>query len=261
MVGTNAIAAAYYGGGLWYSTDSGVTWINSFTTGAFKTVYMVENGTGSYNAFAGAYDDIEGLWFSTDAGASWVNIVSTGYYNSIYINNNNIIVGGINSLLYSSSVPPTPPTPYSNICFPAGTPIKTDQGIIAIDKIDITKHTIGKEPILCITKTLTLDPYLIYFNTNAIERNYPTAPTVMSKDHKIIYKNHLVPAYRFLNYSKEVKKVKYSGEVLYNVVLSKYGIIRVNNLECETLHPDNIIAKLYRMKTQPLKKVEPKPNL
>jgi hypothetical protein len=55
----------------------------------------------------------------------------------------------------------------------------------------------------------------------------------------------LVSAERFLINSDHVHKVKYSGELLYNVLLENYSTMNVNNLICETLHPDNIIAKLY----------------
>ena len=67
----------------------------------------------------------------------------------------------------------------------------------------------------------------------------------MSKDHKIEFEGRMVPAYRFLDHSDKVKKVKYSGETLYNVLLPTYGKMDVNNLICETLHPENQIAKLY----------------
>ena len=146
--------------------------------------------------------------------------------------------------------PPTPPTPepISNICFPAGTPVQTDQGIVAIDTLDPQTHTINNQPILHITKTTTLDPYLIRFDINSLERNIPTQKTLMTKDHKIMFQGKLVPAYRFLDYSDKVKKVKYSGETLYNVLLAEHSTINVNNLICETLHPDNIIAKLYMRK-------------
>ena len=135
--------------------------------------------------------------------------------------------------------------PVSNICFPAGTPINTDQGIISIDLIDKNANTIDGQPILHITQTVTLDNYLICFPKNSVRWDYPTQTTIMSKDHKIEYKGRMVPAYRFLVISNIVKKVKYSGEVLYNVLLADYSTIIVNNLVCETLHPDNIIAKLY----------------
>jgi surface protein len=141
---------------------------------------------------------------------------------------------------------PTPtPIPTSNICFPAGTPIKTDQGIIRIDFLQPGKHTIKGQPILHITKTVTLDKYLIAFAPNSIGRNIPTARTIMTKDHQIEFEGRLVPAERFLDYSSEIKKVNYHGEILYNVLLANHSIMSVNGLVCETLHPENIMAKLY----------------
>ena len=133
----------------------------------------------------------------------------------------------------------------SNICFPAGTPVKTDQGIVPIELIDINKHSINGQYIQYITQTVTLDKYLICFPKDSLYLNYPNKTTVMTKDHKIEYNGQMVPAYRFLDVSHMVKKVKYSGEVLYNVLLDNYSTIIVNNLVCETLHPDNVIAKLY----------------
>jgi len=136
-------------------------------------------------------------------------------------------------------------TAISNICFPAGTPIKTDQGIINIDQIDTQKHTINGVSIQHITQTTTLDKYLISFEKNCLNRNVPTTKTIMTKDHKIEFEGKMVPAERFLNFSSDVKKVKYNGEILYNILLVDYGKVNVNNIVCETLHPDNIIAKLY----------------
>ena len=133
----------------------------------------------------------------------------------------------------------------SNICFPAGTPIETDQGKVSIELLDPRMHTIHGQHILHITKTVTLDKYLIAFEKNSVSRNMPTEKTLMSREHKVLFEGQLVPAYRFLDHSREVKKVKYSGEVLYNVLLAKHTVMNVNGLLCETLHPENIIAKLY----------------
>jgi hypothetical protein len=133
----------------------------------------------------------------------------------------------------------------SNICFPAGTPIQTDQGVINIDSLNSAIHTIQGEPILYITKTVTLDKYLICFEKNSLKRNIPRKRTIMTKDHKIYFDGQMVPSERFLNYSKAVKKVKYTGEVLYNVLLPAYSTMNVNGIICETLHPENRITKLY----------------
>jgi hypothetical protein len=141
---------------------------------------------------------------------------------------------------------PIPVQPISNICFPAGTPIKTDQGLVAIDHIDTRHHTIGHKRILDITQTVSLDRFLVMFPKDCIELNLPNADTIMTKEHKVLYKGKMLHAYKFLNISSEVKRIKYTGEVLYNVLQEEYGTMNVNNLICETLHPDNLIAKIYR---------------
>jgi len=61
-----------------------------------------------------------------------------------------------------------------------------------------------------------------------------------------LYQDKLVPAYKFLNISGEIKRVKYNRETLYNVLQESYSTMNVNNLICETLHPDNLIAKIYK---------------
>jgi hypothetical protein len=68
----------------------------------------------------------------------------------------------------------------------------------------------------------------------------------MTKEHKVLYKGTMLPAYKFLNISVKIKRVEYSGEIVYNVLMEQYGTMIVNNLICETLHPDNLIAKIYR---------------
>ena len=48
---------------------------------------------------------------------------------------------------------------------------------------------------------------------------------------------------------KNVKKVSYNGETLYNVLLEKHGKMLVNNMICETLHPENIAGKFAKAKS------------
>ena len=138
-----------------------------------------------------------------------------------------------------------PPVLQSNICFPAGTEISTDQGDVAIEKIVPGQHTIQGKAIDFITQTVTSEPYLIKLNKHAFGQNKPSKTTLMSKDHKIAFEGQLVPAYRFLDYTAEVKKVRYTGERLYNVLMKDYGVMRVHNLTCETLDPSSPIACKY----------------
>jgi uncharacterized membrane protein len=162
-----------------------------------------------------------------------------------------VLEGYTNLRAYGISDPPTPtPTPMpvvqSNICFPAGTPIKTDQGEVAIEKLVPGKHTLGRQAITHITQTTSIDKYLVLVGQDAFAKNKPSRPTVMSKDHKVEYEGELVPVYRFLGYLEKVNKLKYSGELLYNVLLETYGTMSVNNLRCETLEPTSPIACVYR---------------
>lgn len=45
-----------------------------------------------------------------------------------------------------------------------------------------------------------------------------------------------------------VHKVDYSGEKLYNVLMEKNDTMIINNMTVKTMHPKNIVAKLYTKK-------------
>jgi len=75
--------------------------------------------------------------------------------------------------------------------------------------------------------------------------NYPNKKTFMSKEHKLYYNGKLTEAYKFIGYFSNVSKIHYNGDILYNILMENYNTINVNNLICETLHPNNIIAKIY----------------
>jgi hypothetical protein len=177
---------------------------------------------------------------STDSIEKWINISSIGLctHNSFLYSANNSEPNLVNYF-------PIPPTPISNICFPRETPILTDQGIIPIEKINNNIHTINNKKIVNITQTISKDEYLVCFKKNSLALNYPSEKTIMSKEHKILYKGIMLEANNFLNKFENVKKVKYNGEILYNVLMETEDKINVNNLICETLNPNNIIAKLY----------------
>jgi hypothetical protein len=54
-------------------------------------------------------------------------------------------------------------------------------------------------------------------------------------------------AKEFINKFENVYKIKYHGEILYNVLLKNHDKMLVNNLICETLHPENRIGELYKV--------------
>jgi len=135
----------------------------------------------------------------------------------------------------------------SGICFPAGTPINTDQGIKNIEDISTRKNTINGKKINSITRTIMkrLD-YLVVLEKDCIEKNVPSQQTICSPDHKILYRNKMIEASFLIE--RKVRGVyakKYDKSPLYNVLLDSHSTMIVNNMITETLHPKNPIAMLY----------------
>lgn len=138
----------------------------------------------------------------------------------------------------------------NSICFPAKTPIVTDQGIVDIDTLDKEIHTIRNKKIVAITKTITNKKYLICMEKDCIGKNIPSKRTMITSEHKVLYKGKMVEA-KYLTKVDGIYKVKYHGEILYNVLMETHEKMITNNLIVETLHPENIVAELYRYYTNP----------
>ena len=143
----------------------------------------------------------------------------------------------------SSPIPES--TPISNICFIAGTRVKTDQRKIAIDHINPRINTIGRKRIVSITKTITQDTYLVCIERGAFGDIFPSEKTIMTKNHKIVYRGQMIEVDYFVGKNPKISRIQCNNEILYNVLMDEYSIMIVNNLTCETLDPANYIAKLY----------------
>ena len=65
----------------------------------------------------------------------------------------------------------------SNSGAPAGTPVWTDQGIVMIEDIDPTIHTINMFPVLYNVRQYSPEDILIKFEANSVEFGFPTALT------------------------------------------------------------------------------------
>ena len=137
--------------------------------------------------------------------------------------------------------------PISNTCFPAKTRIVTDQGEIQIEQINTDIHTIRGNKIVAITKTNTVEKHLICFEKDSIGKNIPSKKTIISKNHKLLYKGKMIKACDFIGKLDDIYKIKYNGELLYNVLMEDYSKMIVNNLICETLQPEDSTALLYKI--------------
>jgi len=137
------------------------------------------------------------------------------------------------------------PPAISPVCFIAGTPVVTDQGIINIENIEPNINTINGRKIKAITCTKSPESHLVKVEKHAFNKNIPSKDIVMSKNHKIYYNGTMIPISNFVNYNKNVVYVTNQGENLYNILFEKHGLMVINNLVVETLDPSNIIAQLY----------------
>jgi len=136
--------------------------------------------------------------------------------------------------------------PISNICFHKNTPIETDQGIIPIRYLDSKRHTIQGKRIIAITKTHSLDTHLVQIKRDALGYNCPSQATILTRNHHIYYRGYKMAAGNLVGRKRGVSKISYNKHhFLYNIVMEKYDTIVVNNMLCETLDPENLVAQVF----------------
>ena len=80
---------------------------------------------------------------------------------------------------------------------------------------------------------------------NALAKNTPSQDTEISNHHTVCYQGNMIQACELVKICKGVEFIRYNGETLYNVLLDKHSVMTINNLVCETLHPENVMAKIY----------------
>jgi hypothetical protein len=132
--------------------------------------------------------------------------------------------------------------------------VLTDQGEVDIDKINKKIHTIRGKEIVAITESIPLDSYLICIERNSLGNKLPNRRTLISKDHKVLCDKKMVRAEYLAEYVPGVYKVDYDKKPLYNIVLREHSTMIVNNMVVETLHPDNILARIHCGKYTPQEK-------
>ena len=234
---------------------SGVTVIANSNTSPVITiigssiVYVVKDTTYNDDGFTAtdADQDDSTLTVSTTSN---VDTSAPGTYTVTYSATDS--VGVTVTATRTVYVVVTLPTP---TCFPAGTPVQTDQGELAIEQLVPGKHTVRGKSIIAITQTRPLQKHVVCFKKDSLCRNVPSQQTLCSKEHKVLYRGEMTKARDLADMCKNVKKVSYNGETLFNVLLEKHGKMLVNNMICETLHPENISAKFAKSKNTSKKNV------
>lgn len=241
---------------------------STVTTNQYMTLNDLDNiatlGSGNDNIDAGAGTDTVVIsengedWItqSYNASTSTVTIATTDAQNNPTQTKTLTNVENIqfNDGTYKINTSILPAEIAWDTCFPIDTPIITDQGIVKIQDLSTQFNTINKKPIVCVTKTLTNDKYLIQFKKNSLALNIPSKNTIVSAKHKVMYKQQLVEAKKIYENEQKsnflISKIPNKNKYLYNILLEKHSKIKVNNLICETLDPSNIVAKLYNPTTK-----------
>ena len=210
---------------------------------------ILNNGLKNINIFAFRYVGIPSITIpasvtSIDGYAFFTNSISTVVLPSL--NGLNITSPSTEPVSFfgASSVDIVLSLPQVPICFPAGTPVTTNQGDIAIEKLNPDIHTIRGKKIVAITQTKPLFTHIVSIEKHALGKNVPSTITQISNEHKVFYKGEMTKAKDLVDMCEGVSKIPYNGETLYNVLLKKHDKMMVNNLICETLDPRNIMAKI-----------------
>ena len=100
LIGTKGIAASGGNSGLYYSTDSGVTWLRSNVTSLnFSYVVLSTDGTKGIAASASG----NGLYYSTNSGQNWTRSTLTDGTTVITGSFFNISLSGANAIAASNS--------------------------------------------------------------------------------------------------------------------------------------------------------------
>jgi hypothetical protein len=185
----------------WYPDASSVYTWQSYPTSTDTYFRLFSNNTQRYTTDIRTFDELQyGLVTDNDDINS-----QTGEYNSRIIVNGSshsnetlIIAIGLYGFSMNETFTLTGQTssvwlqpnspPISNICFPSGTHITTNQGTIPIEKINKEIHTIRNKKIVGITQTITQDKYLVCFEKDSLGINLPSQKTIISKNHCIVYK-------------------------------------------------------------------------
>jgi hypothetical protein len=140
--------------------------------------------------------------------------------------------------------------PVDFICFPAGTPIQTDTGPVAVEKLRVGIHTIERQRVRGVSKSVSPELHLMCFEPHSLGHNVPSQRTIMSLNHKVRYKGAMMEAVKFANGQfKGVFRVKNTNDVLYNVILDTHSSMVVNNMVVETLNPIHVMATLFKEHT------------
>lgn len=234
---------------LYHDTSTNLLEITQFNNGLLN-FYFKNNVLYAYNIDYDGNDNLNlnNIYYTTN-GTTWIQVNNIPIQDNVILSDKSNVRSCYSPLIYNNAIPnpPKPIVPTSNICFPKGTKVHTDQGIICIESINTKLHTIDNNRIVALTKTTPLEHFFVHIEKDALGKNQPCCDTYMTASHKVLYNGSLCSALNlYLQDVKGVSIVIHEEKILYNILMKNHEIIKINNMRVETLHPKNMVAKLYR---------------
>ncbi|MDA9216260.1 Hint domain-containing protein [bacterium] len=217
--------------------------INKANTGQVKVFMFEENDWLQIDELEGN-EEGENFGYSVSLSANG-KVLAIGAPGPI--STNNVDDAGHVELYVSNPadnvVDPVPVELYATACFTKDAVVKTDQGLVNINKIT-TKHTIDDQFIKGISKTMHIQNKLVSIDPGAFGKNQPNKKTLVAPFHRFLVDNKLKMALELVD-NDTVYLVKYRQQPLYNIILEKLGTMEVNNVIVETLDPNSLVANLF----------------
>lgn len=199
---------------------------------------IFKNGTSWYKITQTSTDDGASTTYkyevSTNSGASYGDAVTGKVFgDQIDLVDGNITIafGGAEATQSSSS-----------ICILEGSYVNTDQGVQLIEQLT-TEYTIHSLPILHIYRSLATQPF-VCFKQDSFGDNHPDRDTYVSNKH-LVYdreQNLLTNACDFIDEPRIIQANVEANKYCYHILLPNWSLIKVNNMECESLCSVNDIS-------------------
>lgn len=126
--------------------------------------------------------------------------------------------------------------PNDIICFASNEVVHTDQGDVLIKDIKEGEHSIRGMTIKKLSKNRCKRSKMVLIQKDAFGPNVPNKDTKISLDHKIFYGGKMRPVHRLLH-KNGLSLIESRKQVVYNIMLSNYSWMKVNNMVAETLYP------------------------
>lgn len=133
----------------------------------------------------------------------------------------------------------------TNACFPAGTPIQTDQGIVPIEQINILKNTIRGYKIKALIHSYLTDKNMVLFKRGSLYKNVPSKDTVMSRYHKVYFNKRMSYAKDFVQMGIAQYKSYSMYTPIFNLLLESHENMMINNMIVETQNPQSTVGRFY----------------